>query len=137
MSYRILFGLLSAGAIVVLNATDVAACVGSEKHRGAVERVRNEIAKERQRKAAEAHDITAADKTLADAKQTSAADVDKAKELKELKELTDEEARRRAVADRDSDVIGRDVPVAVDFSSLCSTAPRPLPSVGFRTNSAG
>jgi hypothetical protein len=100
MSYRILIGLLSAGAIMLLNATDVVACVGSEKHRGAVERVRNEIAKERQRKAAEAHDITAADKTLADAKQTSAADVDKAKEL------TDEEARRIKEAARLEEAAG-------------------------------
>jgi hypothetical protein len=100
MSYRILIGLLSAGAIMLLNATDVVACVGSEKHRGAVERVRNEIAKERQRKAAEAHDITAADKTLADAKQTSAADVDKAKEL------TNEEARRIKEAARLEEAAG-------------------------------
>jgi hypothetical protein len=103
MSHRILIGLFSAGTIVALSATDAVACVGSKNHRGAVERVRNEIAIERQRKAAEAHDIRAADKTFADAKQTSTADVDKAKELKDL---TDEEARRIEEAARLEEAAG-------------------------------
>jgi hypothetical protein len=91
MSRQNLICLTLVGAVLALNATDVAACGGSREHLSAVEQARNEKAKEMQRKAVEAQDIGVTGKALVSAKQ-STADADKAKELADL------EARRRAEA---------------------------------------
>jgi hypothetical protein len=80
MSHRILIGLLSAGTIAALSATDVAACRG--KHLSAAEHARNESEIWADRKAVQAQNISAIDKILPTA-EVSASDRGKAKALRD------------------------------------------------------
>jgi hypothetical protein len=81
MSHRILIGLLSAGTIAALSATDAAACGGS-KHLSAAEHARNEREIWVHRKAVQARNISAIDKILRKA-TVSAGDRRKAKALRD------------------------------------------------------
>jgi|RhiMetdeSRZDD1v2_1073273.scaffolds.fasta_scaffold453444_3 hypothetical protein len=62
MSQRILIALLASGTITALSAMDVAACRG--KHLGAAEHARNEREIWAERRAVQAQNISAIDKTL-------------------------------------------------------------------------
>jgi len=80
MSHGILIGLLSAGTIVALSATDVAACRG--KHLSAAEHARNEREIWADRKAVQAQNITGIDKILPTA-EVYASDRGNAKALRD------------------------------------------------------
>jgi hypothetical protein len=80
MSHRILIGLLSAGTIVALSATNVAAC--RAKYLSAAEHARNEREIWAERKTVQTQNIGALDKILPTA-EASANDRGKAKALRD------------------------------------------------------
>ena len=88
MSRHNMISLALLGVAVALSATDAAACGRSREHLS----VADKKAKEMQGKAVEGQDMSPTDKALADAKQSTAADADKAKEL------AAEQARREEAA---------------------------------------